>query len=409
MMTTLRIAFLPLTDVAVLAVARERGFAEEEGISLDLVRTTSWATLRDRLIFGQVQAAHMLAPLAVAVTLGLSQQGASLAAPYKLSVNGNMLVMARDFAQALDPDIARRLHDPLGTAHDFAAAIGLWRRKPVIGVVHRFSSHAIMLRYWLASAGVDPDRDVILRVLPPSLTTEAMRAGEIDGFIAGEPWGSAAVEVGLAEAVAVGERIWQRGVEKVLTFRTDWLEANPAIADRLLRALARSAAWCDDASNHAALAHLLSDPRYVDQPAELIQRALSGQIVARMGMAPLSMPDFMLFSREATAFPWRSQALWIYSQLVRWKMVDHSPANMANAAGVFRPDVFRRALADSDVALPGASMKVEGAVNTPLAVGSKRGELTLGPDRFFDGRVFDPERIDDFLAGFDAARQDFAP
>ncbi|KEY99650.1 hypothetical protein AI27_02095, partial [Sphingomonas sp. BHC-A] len=132
MTTDLRIAFLPLTDVAVLAVARERGFAEEEGLHLDLVRTTSWATLRDRLVFGQVQAAHMLAPLAVAVTLGLSQQAAPLSAPYKLNVNGNMLVMASEFAQALAPDVAARLDDPLGTAHDFATAIGLWKRKPVI-------------------------------------------------------------------------------------------------------------------------------------------------------------------------------------------------------------------------------------------------------------------------------------
>ncbi|AEG49410.1 ABC-type transport system periplasmic component [Sphingobium chlorophenolicum L-1] len=400
MTTDLRIAFLPLTDAAVLAVAREKGFAEEEGLHLDLVRTTSWATLRDRLVFGQVQAAHMLAPLAVAVTLGLSQQAAPLSAPYKLNVNGNMLVMASEFAQALDPDVAARLDDPLGTAHDFATAIGLWKRKPVIGVVHRYSSHSVMLRYWLASAGVDPDRDVLLRVLPPSLTVEALRAGEIDGFIAGEPWGSAAVDGGLAEAVAIGERIWRRGVEKVLAFRTPWLEENPDIVDRLLRALARAAAWCDEPDHHEALAHLLSQPHYVDQPAEVILRALSGGIVPRLDMAPLSMPDFMLFSREATPFPWRSQALWIYSQLVRWKMVNHSAENAAKAASVFRPDIFRRALADSDVAMPGASMKVEGAVASPLAVGSKRGELTLGPDSFFDGRVFDPERIEDFLASF---------
>ncbi len=400
MTTSLRIAYLPLTDSAVLAVAREKGFAEEEGIALDLVRTVSWATLRDRLIFGQVQAAHMLAPLAIAVTLGLSQQPAPLAAPYKLNVNGNMLVMAREFAQALEPDVLARLNDPLGTAHDFAAAIGLWKRKPVIGVVHRFSSHAIMLRYWLASAGVDPDRDVLLRVVPPSLTVEAMRAGEIDGFIAGEPWGSAAVDAGLAEAVAIGERIWRRGVEKILAFRTPWLEENPQVVDALIRALVRSAAWCDDPANHEALAHLLSQPHFVDQPADLIQRALSGRITARADMPPVDMPDFMLFSREATPFPWRSQALWLYSQLVRWKMVEHTPENAAKAGSVFRPDIFRRALAESNVPIPGASMKVEGAVASPLAVGSKRGELTLGPDRFFDGRVFDPERIEDFLGSF---------
>ncbi len=404
MTTNLRIAFLPLTDAAVLVAARERGFAQEEGIALELVRSTSWATLRDRLVYGQVHAAQMLAPLAVAVTLGLSQQPAALAAPYKLNVNGNMLVMTSDFAAALDPDVARRIADPLGTAHDFAAAIGLWRRKPVIGVVHRFSSHAMMLRYWLASAGIDPDRDVVLRVLPPSLTVEAMRAGEIDGFIAGEPWGSAAVEAGLAEAVAIGERIWRRGVEKVLAFREVWLEENPAIVDRLLRALARAAAWCDDPANHGDLSRLLADPRYVDQPADLIARALTGRIVARAGEAPLPHPDFMLFSREATPFPWRSQALWIYSQLVRWNMVEHDAATAAKAGAVFRPDVYRRALANSDVAMPGASMKLEGAVDLPLAVGSRRGELTLGPDRFFDGRVFDPERIEDYLAGFVAGR-----
>lgn len=402
MTTTLRIAFLPLTDAAVLAVARERGFAEEEGLALDLVRTTSWATLRDRLVFGQVQAAHMLAPLAVAVTLGLSQQPAALAAPCKLNVNGNMLVMASDFAQALEPDPASRLADPLGAAHDFAAAIGMWRRKPVIGIVHRFSSHAIMLRYWLASAGIDPDRDVVLRVVPPSLTVEAMRAGEIDGFIAGEPWGSAAIDAGLAEAVAIGERIWRRGVEKVLAFRTGWLEENPDSVDRLLRSLTRAAAWCDVPDHREELAHLLADPGYVDQPVDLLLNALSGNIVPRLGSGPIAMPDFMLFSREAAPFPWRSQALWIYSQLVRWKMVEHSAEKAATAASVFRPDIFRRALADSDVPMPGASMKVEGAVDLPLAVGSRRGELTLGPDRFFDGRTFDPEQLDAFLASFES-------
>ncbi|WP_260929365.1 ABC transporter substrate-binding protein [Novosphingobium sp. 9] len=400
MTTNLRIAFLPLNDVAVLAAARERGFAEEEGLALDLVRTTSWATLRDRLVYGQVQAAHMLAPLAVAVTLGLSQQPAALATPFKLGVNGNMLVMAKDFAAALAPDPAARLVDPLGTAHDFAAAIGLWHRKPIIGVVHRFSSHALMLRYWLASAGVDPDRDVVLRVLPPSLTVEAIHAGEIDGFIAGEPWGSAAIESGRAEAVAIGQRIWQRGVEKVLAFREPWLEENPDTTDRLLRALARAAVWCDEPQNREALADILADPRYVGQPSDLILRALTGTIVPRVGDTAVASPDFVLFSREATPFPWRSQALWIYSQLVRWNMVKPSAVTARQAAAVFRPDIYRRALAGSDLPMPGASMKLEGAVDMPLPVGSHKGDLMLGPDRFFDGRIFDPERIEDYLAGF---------
>ncbi len=400
-MTLIRAAFLPLTDSAVLVAAREKGFAEEAGIELDLVRTESWATLRDRLLYGQVHAAHMLAPLAVAVTLGLSQQPAALAAPFKLNVNGNAAVMSPEFAAALEPDVAARLDDPLGTAHDFAAAIGLYRRKPIIGVVHRFSSHALMLRYWLASAGIHPDRDVVLRVLPPSLMVEAMRLGEIDGFIAGDPWPAAAIEEGLAEAVAIGARIWQRGVEKVLAFRAPWLEENAEIVDRLLVALSHAAVWCDDAANRAELAELLSRPSYVDQPAALIERSLNGLFVPRAGAPPVKVEDFLIFHREAAAFPWRSQALWIYSQLVRWGQAQPSPEAQAAAGAVFRSDVYRRALAGSGVAMPGASLKLEGAVTAPTGVGAHRGALTLGPDRFFDGRVFDPDAIDDYLAAFD--------
>lgn len=399
-MTPLSIAFLPLTDSATLVAAKERGFAAAEDIDLTLVRSTSWATLRDRLVFGQVQAAHMLAPLAVAVTLGLSQHPAALAAPFKLNVNGNALTLSADFAAALDPTPKNRVEDPIATAHDFAAAIGLHRRKPVIGIVHRFSSHALMLRYWLSYAGVDPDRDLVLRVLPPSLMVEAMRAGEIDGFIAGEPWSTVAVAEGLGEIVSVGANIWQRGVEKVLALRADWMEEHPDTVDRLIRALAASALWCDEPQNRVELASLLSAESYVDRPAALILPALEGRLALLKGGQPTDVPDFMLLHREAANFPWRSQGLWIYSQLVRWNMIEAGADAERAAAGVFRSDVYRRALAGTGALMPGASSKLEGALSMPLSVGVPSGALTLGADRFFDGRVFDPQDIEGYLAGF---------
>ena len=306
--------------------------------------------------------------------------------------------MATEFAAALEPDAVRRVADPVATAHDFANAIGLYRRKPVIGVVHRFSSHALMLRYWLGYAGIDPDRDVQLRVLPPSLMVEALRLGEIDGFTAGEPWNSVAIAEGLGEMVAAGVNIWRRGVEKVLAMRTDWMEANPDTVDRLLVVVAQAAAWCDDPANHAGLAALLEQPAHVGQPAEWILSALSGRLALRQGETATEIPDFLLFHREASGFPWRSQALWIYSQLVRWGMAEASPANQKAAGEVFRPDVYRRALGAIGQAMPGASMKLEGALATPLPVGAYQGAITLGPDRFFDGAVFDPEDIAGYLA-----------
>ncbi len=399
-MTRISAAFLPLTDSAVLVAAREKGFAAGQDIALDLIRSESWATLRDRLVYGQVQAAHMLAPLAIAVTLGLSQHPASLSAPFKLSVNGNLFVMGTEFAAALDPDIARRAEDPIATAHDFAAAIGLYRRKPVIGIVHRFSCHALLLRYWLGYAGIDPDRDLVLRVLPPSLMGAALDAGEIDGFIAGEPWSTVAVRAGVAEIVMVGARVWQRGVEKVLALRTDWMDANAEAVDRLLIALDRAAAWCDDPAHHDELAELLARREYVGRPAEAILPALAGRLIVRSGEAPVAVPATMLFHREAVGFPWRSHALWIYSQLVRWGMAEPSPEAERLAADVFRSDIYRRALAGTGAPMPGASLKVEGALSEPMGVGSHSAGLILGPDRFFDGKTFDPSDIEGYLRSF---------
>ncbi|WP_174285390.1 CmpA/NrtA family ABC transporter substrate-binding protein [Sphingomonas bacterium] len=399
-MTPIAAAFLPLTDAAPLIAARELGFARDEGVDLSLVRESSWASVRDRLIYKQVQAAHMLAPLAVAVSLGLSQHRAALVAPFVLSVNGNALTLAPDLAAALDPNPAARVADPVACAHDLAAAIGLHRRKPVIGVVHRFSSHALILRYWLGFAGVDADRDVNLRVLSPSLMVEALRGGEIDGFIAGEPWNSVAVAQGVGEIVALGAGIWARGVEKVLACRADWAEAHPDPLDRLLRALDRAAAWCDDAVNRDALATLLSRPDYIDQPVEHLLPALSERMTLVDGGTSTSAPDFLLFHRQAANFPWRSQALWIYSQMVRWHMIPPSAQAERAAADVFRSDLYRRALGAGGAVMPGASMKLEGSLAAPHGVGSRDGRLMLGPDLFFDGRVFDPSAISEYLAGF---------
>jgi len=399
-MTPIRIAFLPLTDCAILAAAKELGFAEKHGVALELVRDVSWATIRDRLVYRQVDCAHLLAPLAVAVTLGLSQHQAALAAPFKLSLNGNAVAFSRALADAVGGTPGARIGQPGRTAQKLAAALRKMDRKPVLAVVHRFSSHALMLRYWLDYAGIDPDRDVELRVLPPPLMASALAAGEIDGFSAGEPWNSTAVDLGAGEIVALGCRIWESGPEKVLAMREDWAEANPDVVDRLLRALDEAAAWCDSGENHPELAKLLSDEAYVGQPAELIERGLSGRIKLTPDGYSVDADNFLLLHRRAANFPWRSQALWIYSQLVRWGFVEASVDAQAAASAVFRSDIYRRALTGGATPMPGASLKVEGSLGAEHGVASDKGTLTLGPDRFFDGRVFDPSRISEYLTEF---------
>jgi NitT/TauT family transport system ATP-binding protein len=399
-MTPIRIAFLPLTDCAILAAAKEYGFAEKHGLEIELVRDVSWATIRDRLVYRQVECAHLLAPLAVAVTLGLSQHPAPLAAPFKLSLNGNAIAFSRALADAVGGTAGNRIRQPARTAQRLAAALRRLDRKPVLAVVHRFSSHALMLRYWLAYAGIDPDKDVELRVLPPPFMATALAAGEIDGFSAGEPWNSSAVAFGVGEIVALGCRIWESGPEKVLAFREDWIDANPETVDQLLRAFDEAAAWCDASENHPELARLLSSHAYVGQPAELIERGLSGRIKLTPEGDQVDVENFLLLHRRAANFPWRSQALWIYSQLVRWGFVDESRDAQSAASGVFRSDIYRRALAGGRTPLPGASLKVEGSLGAEQGVASDKGTLTLGPDRFFDGLVFDPAKVSEYLTQF---------
>ncbi|MCH8686639.1 CmpA/NrtA family ABC transporter substrate-binding protein [Pedomonas mirosovicensis] len=396
-----RIGFLPLVDSAILIAAQECGFAAAEGVAIELVRDVSWSNIRDRVVHGRLHAAHMLAGLPIAVSLGLGQPATPLIAPFNLGLNGNAITLSLAIAGALGPE---RLADPAASAEALARVVRQRQAdgaSPLrLGIVHPFSSHNYMLRYWLAYAGLMPDRDVGLVVVPPPYMVDALRSGEVDGFCVGEPWSSVAVAEGVARIVALGCRIWQRGVEKVLGCRADWAEANPDALAALIRALDRAASWTGDAAHHADLAAMLAQPRYLDKPAELIRRALDGRLTVAPAAPPIAAEDFLLFYKDAANFPWVSQALWIYSQMVRWGQVAPSDAAEAEVRRVFRPDLYRRALGDSATPLPGANAKVEGSLDISLPVGSPRGRLSIGPDRFFDNRVFDPVDIAGYLRSF---------
>lgn len=400
-----RIGFLPLVDAAVPIVARERGFAEAEGIDLELVRDMSWATVRDRLIYGQTDAAHLLAPLAIATALGRSRPAAALAVPFVLGLNGNAITLAPALADLVSP--APGLGDP----HAVGAALATVARdrsgagRPLrFGVVHRHSSHNYMLRYWLAASGIRPGQDVETVTVSPPFATEALAAGEVDGICVGEPWNSVAVDRGVGRIVLVTAQIWRRGVEKVLAARAERLAAAPELFGRLVRALHAAAADFIRPDALADTAALLARPDYLDGSADQIARAVSDRIRLTQGGAPVHIPDFMFQYREAANFPWRSQAAWLYSQMLRWEGGAYSAEEAAAAQGVFRPDVYRAALAGGAAPLPGASSKMEGAIAGQTGVGSVQGRLMMGSDRFFDGNLFDPDDIPAYLAAIDARK-----
>jgi NitT/TauT family transport system ATP-binding protein len=226
-------------------------------------------------------------------------------------------------------------------------------------MVYPFSCHNYELRYWLAAVGIDPDRDVRLVVIPPPFIADAMRTGQLDGFCVGEPWSSVAAEAGVGVIVTTATAIWPLSPEKVIGCRAAWAEENPERLDALIRALYRSALWCEDPANRADLAHMLGASRYIGAPTNLLQNALGNKLSLSAGMPPVSIPDFYFMAKHHATFPWVSHALWFYSQMLRWQQVEEAVGDIGVVKNTYRPDIYRRALAPLKLDLPSADTKVE--------------------------------------------------
>ncbi|QUJ77327.1 ABC transporter substrate-binding protein [Sulfitobacter albidus] len=386
-MTTVSIGYVPLLDAAPLIIAQEMGFAREEGLDLNLRPAPSWSSVRDMLSFGAVDAAHMLAPLPIASALGLGAGTAPMCAVSVLSMNGSVIGVSKALAdklRAAGHDFGFTDARPAGTA-----LIAATRAPLRIGVPFPFSMHAELLIYWLSALGLPAPQNVDIRTVPPSSMADALAADEIDAFCVGEPWGSLVVEQDVGQLLLPCSTIWRSFPEKVLAMRTTWAEENPVLCGKLVRALVKAAAWLANPTSPALTAEMLARPDYLNLPWDILERALTGHLVISARGERRHVPNFVTFHHGAATFPWRSQAEWIGLQLARRTGLDRTQS-MAAASAVFRPDIHRAALEGSGMDVPGASSRVEGALAHPTAVASALGQITLMPDQFFDGRVFDP-------------------
>jgi NitT/TauT family transport system ATP-binding protein len=396
----IRAGFLPLMDSALLIVAREKGFAEAEGIELTLVRENSWANIRDRLVVGHFDVAHMLAPMPIAATLKLNPLSSPMIAPLAMGLGGNAVTVSRPVWEALaeygaPADLKAR---EVGEALKRVVAANLLARKLRFAVVHPHSGHNYELRYWLTASGIRPDHDVEIVILPPPLMADALSQGTIDGYCVGEPWNTIGVLSGAGRIATVKAEIWRSSPEKVLGMTAQWAEAHPETVAALVRAIYRASEWCGDTANLEAVADILSRPDYLNVETSILLRGLSGHLLAGPE-EEVHVENFFVPHAKAATFPWQSHALWFYSQMVRWGQAAHSAENAGKAMACFRPDLYRSALTPLGAPVPGANSKVEGALTRPTPVGVTKGRLTLGPDGFFDGDVFDPDALDSYISG----------
>ena len=372
--TTLNCGYVPLVDCAPLVIAKELGFASEEGLALNLVRQPSWSALRDMLALGHLDAAQMLSPMPVAMSIGIGGLPAKIDTLMVLSVNGTVFGVSH----ALAADIGTVT---FGDSHALLAALSARKGKPLrIGVPFQYSMHRLLLSYWIST---DPGLAVEEVTVPPPRMTDAIADGFVDAFWVGEHWGSVAVQQNVAQLMMSGRDVWQFAPEKVLAVRHDWVEANADIGRRLMRAIYQASAWLDEAQNKHLAVEILGRSEHLSVSPELIDPALTGYIVPKPNAHPVKIARFLQFHKHAATFPWRSQAAWIANQL------GADSVGIQQAKECFRSDLYRQNLAGIGADMPGASEKKEGALQFETAVASTRGHMILAPDAFFDGRTFD--------------------
>ncbi|NTJ41481.1 ABC transporter substrate-binding protein [Agrobacterium larrymoorei] len=395
-------AFSPTVDCAILVVALEKGFAADEGIGLELIRKNSAQEIMSDWADEGLNGAHLPASLPVASALGLLEEPGDLVSPFVLSTGGAVLAVS----QILHDDLfeqGMKIPDA-GSVSRALSRVALARNAAELppltfAIEHVFSPSVYELRYLLASARLLSPRDVTIIETAPADMPGLLAEGVIDGFYVAEPYGSAVALRDSGRVVTTKSHIWQNAPEKVLAVSRGWIADNEATLHALLRALYHAGEWCAAQGNIEELAGLLAAPQYLATEGDLVLPALTG-FIPHSPSRLIECPRFFATSGGAANFPWQSQALWFFNQMIRWGdchadyLTDVSAYEAASQA--YRPDIFRSAMRPIFAPVPSANMKLEGTLHVPVHVGASRSSLLLGPDAFFDGKIFDPEKLENY-------------
>lgn len=350
----LRIGYIPLIDAAIPIAAAECGFAEAQGLKLELVREVSWANIRDKLILELLDASHMLAPLAVATSLGVGHIKVPVVAPFGLNANGNCITLAASLYRAIEDTLG---HTPVD-ARDAAQGLGrvLKKRKadgeptPTFAVVFHFSVHAFLIRHWLRAGGISPETDVQFVVVPPPYMGASLASGQIEGYCVGEPWNTRAVEDGTGCIAAFGSEINRFAPDKVLVMLEKKLAEPFEATAKLLRAYHAAAKWCENPENRSNLADILSQPQYLNVAPRTISKALSGNLSVTRTESR-NVPGFIRFGSDGINRPDPRKGRWIYAETMHLLSQPVDADNARAAAGVFRPDLYDAAIGQSESVL----------------------------------------------------------
>ncbi|MFM0591884.1 CmpA/NrtA family ABC transporter substrate-binding protein [Paraburkholderia dilworthii] len=335
--THLRLGFVALSDAAPLIAAKLLEFGHAHGLTLELCRQPSWAAVRDKLLSGDLDAAHALYGLVYGVQLGLGGPQTDMAVLMVLNRNGQAITLSNRLAAALAEH---------GTLPKALATLG---RKPVFAQTFPTGTHAMWLYYWLASQGVDPLGDIDSVAIPPPQMVTALADDKLDGLCVGEPWNAQAEADGVGKTVAYSSEVWPDHPEKVLACRREFAVAHPNTARALVQTVLEACRWLDGAGHRDEIAHWLARPDYIGIDAALIAARLGDDIA---DSAPHGLP-VRFFDDGAVNYPHAFEGAWFLTQFERWGMIDARADYDAIAARINQTQLYREAAARVSVAVPG--------------------------------------------------------
>ncbi|MBA6313936.1 CmpA/NrtA family ABC transporter substrate-binding protein [Cellulophaga baltica] len=358
----LTFGFIKLTDMAPLAIAKEKGFFEEEGLYVSVEAQSNWKNVLDRVIDGQLDGSHMLAGQPIAAGAGFGRQ-AKLVTAFSMDLNGNGITVSNDVWSKMKPNV------PIDENGKPVHPIKADALKPVVteyknsgkpfkmGMVFPVSTHNYEIRYWLAAAGIHPgmytaenvqgqiDAEVLLSVTPPPQMPATLESGTIYGYCVGEPWNQQAVFKGIGVPVVTNYDIWKNNPEKVFVMTEKFIEDNPNTAVAVTKALIRAGKWLDDPANRPEAVKILSMSQYVGAPEEVLANSMTGTFEFEKG-DKRSMPDFNVFYKYNATYPFYSDGIWFLTQMRRWGQIPEAkPAAWYEETikDIYRPDVWKKA------------------------------------------------------------------
>lgn len=400
----LKFGFIPLTDCAPLVIAYEKGYFAKYGLDVIVSKEASWANIRDKVTIGELDGAHMLAGMPIAATLGVGATPKHTITAFSMDLNGNGITVSNElYDRMMEADPEAMQESPVSARAlkkviDMDKAAG--KEPMTFAQVFPVSTHNYEIRYWMASAGIDPDQDVRLIVIPPPQMVANLRSKNIVGYCVGEPWNERAVDAGIGRTLITNYEIWNNNPEKVFGVNLDWAEQYPNTHKATIMALIEAAQWIDQPENRMEVVDIISRKSYVNAPVDVVKMSMTGTFKYVKEQAPTPLPDFNVFYRYAATFPWLSHAEWFLTQMLRWGQIDKAINIKQAAASVYRPDIYRDAAKELGIAYPTIDHKTEGTHAAPWELTDATQPIAMGSDKFFDGKVYDPNTLVDYINSF---------